>query len=108
MDAVHERAKRTVKEKHCKPRRKESKDCNRSGTNHAPQKCPAYGKDCHKCGGKNHFARCCLTKKKVRVVAKDTSDSDEDDQFFMEGVVDEVSTKDEWIAHRCQWSDCTL
>lgn len=47
---------------------------------------------------KNHFARCYLTKKKVRVVerAKDTSDSsDEDEQFFVEAVVDEVSTKDE-------------
>ncbi len=41
IDVVRERTKKTGKEKHYKPRQK---DCNRCGTNHAPQKCSAYGK----------------------------------------------------------------
>ncbi|KAL0157550.1 hypothetical protein M9458_045626, partial [Cirrhinus mrigala] len=97
MAVVHERAKKTGKEKHYKPRQKDNKDCNRCGTNHAPPKYPAYGKDCHKCGGKNFFARCCFTKRKVRVAEriKDASDSnEEDEQFFVETVVKETSTKD--------------
>lgn len=28
----------------------------------ADNKCPAIGKTCAKCGGKNHFARKCLTR----------------------------------------------
>ena len=24
--------------------------------------CPAWGKECHKCSQKNHFARCCIKK----------------------------------------------
>lgn len=63
MDILHECTKKTAKEKHCKLRQKYSKYCNRYGTNHAPQKRLAHGKECHECGGKNHFARCCLTKK---------------------------------------------
>ncbi|CAB3980478.1 Hypothetical predicted protein [Paramuricea clavata] len=43
-----------------KPTRGESLfDCNRCGTKHAVRSCPAFGKPCHKCKRKNHFARMC-------------------------------------------------
>ena len=33
--------------------------CSRCGSTHRPRQCPAYGKQCMKCGGVNHFARVC-------------------------------------------------
>ena len=39
--------------------------CSRCLLPHAPsEKCPAQGKDCQKCGKKNHFARACKTRLK--------------------------------------------
>ena len=29
---------------------------------HPPRECPAWGKKCHKCGNKNHFSTCCMSK----------------------------------------------
>ena len=29
------------------------------GLEHKPRQCPAYGKTCHKCGNKHHYARMC-------------------------------------------------
>jgi hypothetical protein len=36
--------------------------CTYCATVHQPRKCPAYGKVCGKCHGKNHFASACKTK----------------------------------------------
>ena len=41
-----------------------SKSCNSGdykfcGTQHPPRKCAAYGQQCHKCNGKNHFGWAC-------------------------------------------------
>ncbi|GFN95005.1 retrovirus-related pol polyprotein from [Plakobranchus ocellatus] len=36
--------------------------CGRCGRQHGPRQCPAYGKECMKCGGRNHFAKVCHTK----------------------------------------------
>ena len=33
--------------------------CGQSGGHKSKQDCPAYGKDCTKCGRQNHFASCC-------------------------------------------------
>lgn len=53
--------------------------------------CPAYGKNCNKCGGKNHFEKVCKrekrknmnkTNKKIKEIINETDDSenlDEDD-----------------------------
>lgn len=35
------------------------KSCNYCGRAHQPRKCPAYGKNCSRCGTKNHFAEVC-------------------------------------------------
>ena len=39
--------------------------------------CPAYVKTCQKCGGKNHFAVKCFSKKRVQVVNETESESEE-------------------------------
>ncbi|KAB0805330.1 hypothetical protein PPYR_02300 [Photinus pyralis] len=35
-------------------------DCQYCGYQHAKRRCPAYGKTCARCQGRNHFARVCL------------------------------------------------
>ena len=42
-----------------KQNKKQLTDCNFCGGNHPQGKCPAYGKNCNKCKGKNHFAKVC-------------------------------------------------
>lgn len=41
---------------------KRSHECRRCGNIHEWKKCPAWGEECKKCKGKNHFAKCCTTK----------------------------------------------
>ncbi|XP_070407964.1 uncharacterized protein [Nothobranchius furzeri] len=38
--------------------------CKRCGSQHKPGHCPAFGKVCSNCWGKNHFAKQCFTKSK--------------------------------------------
>lgn len=60
-------------------------NCKRCGGKHEPMQCPAYGKRCAKCNGKNHFAKQCLTKdrsKPVRVV----EETDLGETFFIDMV----------------------
>jgi len=47
-----------------KPQQKDSKpyNCSRCGRNHAPRKCPAFGKTCAKCKRTGHFADVCRAK----------------------------------------------
>ena len=47
--------------------------CNRCNTNHQSGRCPANGKECFTCGGKNHFARAsvCPGKKTVKRINSD-------------------------------------
>lgn len=40
--------------------------CRRCGTDHQPKQCPAFEKQCAKCNGKNHFAKQCFTKGKIK------------------------------------------
>ena len=37
--------------------------CKKCSKKHLPRSCPAYGKACSSCGGANHFATCCRSKK---------------------------------------------
>ena len=37
-------------------------DCGKCGHSHGKRDCPAFGKDCFKCGGKNHFGKMCRSK----------------------------------------------
>ena len=42
-------------------------DCKKCGRRHGSKACPAYGAECHNCGGRNHFRTKCY-KKKVNVL----------------------------------------
>ena len=47
-------------------------------------KCPAFGKQCKKCDGLNHFSKVCKTKKfKVNNLQEDTSSSSNSDEEFI-------------------------
>ncbi|KAI4891972.1 hypothetical protein NFI96_009139, partial [Prochilodus magdalenae] len=84
---VHESAKVAVVRNKMKrnDQQKTNKDtagCKRCGGKHEPRQCPAYGKRCAKCNGKNHFAKQCLTKersKPVRIV----EETDLSETFFV-------------------------
>ena len=41
-------------------------ECRRCGISHISGKCLAYGKDCLRCGCRNHFAKLCLSKRSHR------------------------------------------
>ena len=38
-------------------------DCSFYGCTHGKGKCPAFGKECHRCSGKNHFEKICRSSK---------------------------------------------
>lgn len=38
--------------------------CKRCATQHKPKRCPAFGKVCSNCHGRNHFAKQCFSKRK--------------------------------------------
>ena len=39
-------------------------ECDKCGCSHGKRDCPVYGKECHKCGHKNHFNKMCKSKSK--------------------------------------------
>ena len=51
MDEIRNRSTRQVR------------DCDKCGCSHGRSDCPAFGKECHKCGGKNHFIKMCRSNK---------------------------------------------
>ena len=48
-------------------------DCNFGGHTHGKGECPAFGKECHKCGGKNHFSKKCRSSKGSKYESKHDS-----------------------------------
>ena len=57
--------------------------CGRCGTVHGFKKCPAWGKLCLKCHGKNHFKNYCKTKTGKEIIESEESD----DEYFMDTTV---------------------
>ncbi|XP_061876955.1 uncharacterized protein K02A2.6-like [Entelurus aequoreus] len=87
--------------------------CKRCGTKHKPRQCPAFGKQCSSCQGKNHFAKQCFSKWKEGKKGKTVNIVDEpdlSDTFFVGMVnleseqiskpdnVNDVTGEDTWIA----------
>jgi len=61
-----------------KSRDRKDQNCKYCGLKHAKRNCPAYGKTCHKCGRKNHFATVCKTKiNSVKNLEAENHNSDE-------------------------------
>ena len=57
--------------------KKEGKDkscgyCGKTGTHPPGRDCPAYGKQCLKCGKYNHYASCCTTGAQPQERPKET------------------------------------
>lgn len=51
--------------------------CSRCGRVHQPRQCPAFNKDCNKCGKKNHFASMCrVTEPFIRTLVSNEDDND--------------------------------
>jgi hypothetical protein len=73
------------------------KSCHYCGNSHIPKKemCPAYGKTCMKCKGRNHFAVVCTRPavNKMNNVDMQDSDSDSDAEGYMFGVSDNNDSK---------------
>lgn len=77
--------------------RREVKECKFCGTRHRFRKeeCPAYGKTCLKCNGKNHFQRKCTA---VGATASATTDSrDRRPRVHQVTVGDSSSDDAEWL-----------
>ena len=71
--------------------------CKFCGGKHILKKelCPAYGKECRKCKGKNHFAHCCKAKqsaKKVKALDETTSTSSETESVSVIEETNSLST----------------
>ena len=62
--------------------RKEDQNCKYCGLKHAKRNCPAYGKTCHKCRRKNHFATVCKTKIKSVKNLDAVSDNEITDELY--------------------------
>ena len=45
-------------------------DCDKCGHSHGKRDCVAFGKECHKCGGKNHFRKMCRSKGSSKAESK--------------------------------------
>ena len=77
--------------------------CRNCSSAHLPGRCPANGKDCFTCGGKNHFSRAPACPKKVRFVENDTS-SDEDTFAYGATATDTVNrvSRPQWPGVRSE------
>ena len=87
--------------------------CRRCGSQHKPRQCPAFGKQCSSCQGKNHFAKQCFSKRKEGKKGKTVNlveEPDLSDTFFV-GIVNceseqenntdnenDVTREDKWVA----------
>lgn len=109
IGAVSYDRRRRTKTRHTQQTEGAPFSCKRCGTQHKPRQCPAFGKICSSCHGKNHFAKQCFSEKKgggkkgkpVNVV----DNTDPSDTFFV-GLVDcekepqrvnHVNKEDKWI-----------
>ncbi|KAK3085333.1 hypothetical protein FSP39_001659 [Pinctada imbricata] len=63
---------------------RQTKPCTACNRKHPPQQCPAFGRECRKCGGLNHFKVCCRSRNDRGV--SEVRDSDE--TYFLGSVTD--------------------
>ena len=78
VSAVHQRGNRGQRGQQGRKSRDTPKNpsyfkCNNCSYEYAPMKCPAFGKECHKCGRLNHFPNRCKPK---NVQQEQSSESD--------------------------------
>ena len=75
--------------------------CEQCGQSHEKDDyCPAVGKTCYNCKGKNHFSKLCKSKKNrhnVHVVDKSLDDDSSDSDLFLGVIGINSVTDDEWM-----------
>ena len=62
--------------------------CTKCGREHIPNRCPAFGTKCRKCGGKNHWQNMC--KAGVRTAVNELQDGDQGDRDTSEVYFGEI------------------
>ena len=64
--------------------RRVTKTCHFCGNKHEmnKKKCPAWGKQCQKCNGRNHFASVCKKDRRINHIVEDETDTDSDVEFI--------------------------
>lgn len=65
--------------------------CNRCGSTHEYQQCPAWGKQCNKCKKMNHWSKMC------RGNFKNVNSVEAGDNEYFIGVIQEPKAKDKWM-----------
>ncbi len=77
-----------------------SAKCSRCGYRHdSTARCAAMGRTCYKCEGSNHFASVCRAPgKKKNAVDEVIADGVKPDEFFIDAVDSDNSSKEEWIS----------
>ena len=69
--------------------------CTSCGYAHEGRPCPAKGQTCRKCNGRDHFKRCCRSRKPNVTTRKKVHIVDEHD--FVVDSIDESNNNDSWI-----------
>ena len=73
-------------------------NCGRNHANGTRSVCPAFGKQCNKCGRRNHFAVVCRSSappsRTIQEVQQEDYDEDEDSYFYIE-TINEHGKKDD-------------
>ena len=82
VDAVNKNAQRNTNEK--RPRTM-IKNCKYCGKEHFQGRCPAYNRQCGKCGKYNHFASVCMSKPRqnVRQINRNEQNNEDDDFEYL-------------------------
>lgn len=70
------------------------KKCSKCNTQHNCKKCPAYGKICHRCRKKHHFATCCKARLCHRVSIEGEIEDCTEDFAILEV---NSSDKNDWV-----------
>lgn len=72
-----------------------TKMCHFCGNKHEmnKKKCPAWGKQCQKCNGRNHFASVCKKDQRIKKVMGDETDTDIDVEF-----ITSICLKEEYVS----------
>ncbi|KAK8777878.1 hypothetical protein V5799_020780 [Amblyomma americanum] len=71
-------------------------NCTRCNRRHASRCCPAYGKTCYSCNGRNHFASCCRKQDDVYEVQHES-----DDFEVLDVAVGSANRERDWQVYAC-------
>ena len=88
-----------------------SSNCGKCGRKHDAKNCPAFGKQCHKCKGKNHFTKMCKSRPRNQKVhtLETGSTSDSDGEFFVDSIETNDKSDINWnVTVNCEGKPLTM